>query len=92
MRSEEELQRAHDTLLAVTLGEVHVHLTPRALTGTQVALDVLCWALNHDHNDAFEGNMANLKHAIASAGYAEKGLPRPMNAGEIERLRNEGKL
>lgn len=71
MRSEEDLQRAHDILAAVMLDEVRITFndawTEKAM---HAALDTLCWALGHDHNTAFARSMAKLEREIMRAGYS----------------------
>jgi hypothetical protein len=66
MLSEAEIQRAHDILIAVKLGEVMV-LVPDDDSLT-AAIDVLCWVLRHDHNQTFAENLAGLEAAIAATG------------------------
>lgn len=66
MRSEAEIQRAHDMLSAVILGELPAPLTEKTRLGLHAACDVLCWVLNHDHNPNFEKNLdaiGRLAHA-----------------------------
>lgn len=71
MRTETELTRAHDILTAVILGEVvpGAPITPQTDMLIRVARDVLCWALQHDHNQTFANNMRILEQSIADAGY-----------------------
>jgi hypothetical protein len=67
MRDRDEIQKAHDTLTAVVLGEVDIGLPdPDAL---HIVLDVLCWVLCHCDNEAFASNLAALEQTIARAGY-----------------------
>ena len=66
-RPVEQLQRAHDLLVGILLKEVpnpgfdekYIH----------AAADVLCWALNHDHNIAFDQNLKRLEGALAERGF-----------------------
>jgi hypothetical protein len=67
MRDYEEIQRAHDILKALVCGEIQ----GVAVEGDAIhaALDVLCWALGHDHNPSFATNLARLEQQIAEHGY-----------------------
>ena len=69
MRDEDEIVRAHDILAAVLLGEVRVNLSESAIVSVQVAIDALCWVLEHDHNPNFEHNLAAITAAAEAAGY-----------------------
>jgi hypothetical protein len=72
MRSQDELQRAHDVLLAIVLEEVpNVLLTEDDLP-LHAAADTLCWVLQHDHNTNFADNLASLQALLAKAGYVLK--------------------
>lgn len=63
-----EIQRAHDTLRAVVTGEIRSDIDPATRTALRIALDTLCWALKHDHNDNFAKNLAALEADLAEAG------------------------
>jgi len=72
VRTLDEIQRAHDILWAVVMGEVRVGIDQAAMAPWHASLDTLCWALGPDHNDqstAFRDNLAKLERAIAVAGY-----------------------
>ena len=72
MRDSDTIQRAHDTLVGIALGEVEVRgLDPEEprLIG---ALDALCWVLEHEHNTAFADNLRKLRAAFAAAGIVER--------------------
>lgn len=77
MRSELEIQRAHDMLIALILREVPNPLSPESIHALRVACDVLCWALEHDHNDTFGRHLAGLEQALASAGFKLEKRDRP---------------
>lgn len=76
MRDQDEVQRAHDLLVAVLLGEVPglVDQKDEALIAAQA--DVLCWVLNHAHNETFGGNLAKLVRAAERRGYELREDPR----------------
>jgi hypothetical protein len=71
MRTETELTRAHDILTAVILGEAvpSAPISPENDILMRVACDVLCWALQHDHNHTFANNLRILEQSLADAGY-----------------------
>lgn len=69
MRSEEEIQEAHDLLVAIKLREVPTQLSPQAMSALTVAASVLCWILRHDHNPNFEMNLTKLREDLTKAGY-----------------------
>lgn len=71
MQNEMEVQRAHDMLHGIVMGEVPVpfkHSDPQwqALCAT---LDVLCWVLGHDHNTNFVDNIRKIEKHYADLGY-----------------------
>jgi hypothetical protein len=57
LKSEEEIQKAHDAIATIVLGEVDFGYPSGALQAAHHCLDVLCWILNHDHNPAFGDNL-----------------------------------
>lgn len=57
MRTGEEIQKAHDVLIAIVLKEVPFKMDKEVFTNIRVACDVLCWILEHDHSNAFEENL-----------------------------------
>lgn len=58
-------------LAAIVLGEVRVPIRPEARTGITCALNVLCWTLVHDHNNAFERNLAEVEQLFKLSGIEE---------------------
>lgn len=69
MKSELEIQRAHDLIVPVLLGDVKVKLDERAKLVMHAAADVLCWVLDHDHNDAFAQNIEQLEQKLKEKGF-----------------------
>ncbi len=69
MKSEREIQRAHDLLTGIVLGEVPVKFSPDVQEGVIAALDALCWVLGHEHNQSFAGNLAEIEKALEQAGW-----------------------
>lgn len=58
MRSQEEVQAAHDRLVAILLGELPNPFANTPQPMLAAAVDVLCWILRHEHNPHFENNLA----------------------------------
>lgn len=70
MRDQDELQRAHDMFVAILLGECpQLEVGPQTKERIHIATDVLCWVLNHDHNQAFAKNLAAIEDQARTAGY-----------------------
>lgn len=74
MRPELEIQRAHDILTAVVLGEVPARPTgPAQEQILKAALDALCWVLEHDKTDeknhAFADNLRFIEEGLTARGF-----------------------
>ena len=72
MRDSDTIQRAHDTLVGIALGDVEVPGLDPEDPGFVGALDVLCWVLEHDHSTAFADNLRKLRAAFAAAAIVER--------------------
>jgi hypothetical protein len=75
MRNADEVQRVHDQLVAVILGEVPLDLDSQDLQRLTGAADVLCWVLQHGHNDTFELNLKKLEQSARAAGFVLQRKP-----------------
>ena len=70
MKSPDELEQAHDLLVAILLGEIpELNITPEIGALLNAAATTLCWVLDHDHNPQFENNLERLKKQIAGLDY-----------------------
>jgi hypothetical protein len=71
MLSEDKISMAHDTILSVLLKDVDVPELqgPEYMAALNVAGGVLCWVLEHDHNDSFQTNLDNILKCMKEAGY-----------------------
>jgi hypothetical protein len=76
MRALEDIQRAHDMLVGIVLGECPVPWSPADTAFMHTAADVLCWVLDHDHNRTFAGNLRHMEELLAEAGVvlAKRGI------------------
>lgn len=74
-----EIQRAHDILVGVVLGEVLLDDPLASNPGLRGALDALCWVLRHTHNTAFATNLATIERECQDRGYVllDRGRPMP---------------
>lgn len=77
MRTPEEIQHAHDILIAVILDEAPYPRTEEQEKEIVAALDVLCWILGHNHNENFQSNLESTINYIEAQGYRliDKGTP-----------------
>lgn len=70
MRSQEEIQRAHDLLTGLLIGEIpSPFLDDDNRLAIHCAADVLCWVLSHDHNQKFAENLAQVEEYVKAAGF-----------------------
>ena len=71
MRTPDEIQAAHDRLVAILLGEVPnpFEETPGAPGALSAATDALCWVLQHDHNRSFEQVLGEIDKFMRDAGF-----------------------
>ena len=65
MKSESEIQRAHDLLTSVIASGV---MDPDHKDATIVAASVLCWTLSHEHNFAFGEFLQKLEAILRRHG------------------------
>lgn len=73
-----EIQKAHDILCAVILGEVKIGLTEEQHKQIQANCEALCWILGHEHNPTFAENLMNIQQAAHQRGY------RLYDSGELK--------
>jgi hypothetical protein len=71
-----EIQAAHDRLKAIVLKEVPWPFpnTPEAVVIS--ALDVLCWVLQHEHNQSFADNLTAIDAFMSSRGLGPRDIER----------------
>lgn len=72
MKTEIEIHRAHDILVAISLGEVPCVVSDKG--AMHAALDALCWVLGHDDgqhgcNTAFGDNLRQVEDELGKRGF-----------------------
>jgi hypothetical protein len=80
LRPAAEIQRAHDILVAVLLGETPLRPNDRARRYISVACDALCFVLSHEHNTTFAENLQTIEAEIKEAGGGEL-----IDSGKLQR-------
>lgn len=70
MRTQEEIQRAHDLLVGFILADEDGPTAPVPDLILRTTASVLCWTLHHDHNEAFASLLHNLEAVLGAAGIA----------------------
>jgi hypothetical protein len=71
MRTEREIQRAHDLIVSLLTGTKDLRLEGANLEKLNLmiaAADALCWVLGHDHNDSFRSNLQAIERLLAQEG------------------------
>lgn len=75
LRPLDEIQAAHDRLVAIILGEVpspfpeSETITAKANDVLIWAADVLCWVLSHEHNQSFADNLEKIDRYLKARGF-----------------------
>lgn len=69
MKHEDDITKAHDILIACITGEVKFTGKKLPLEEMQIACDVLCWILEHTHNNTFAGNLNHIIALLETNGY-----------------------
>lgn len=69
MKTKDQIQRAHDLLSAIILGEVPNPFPIEEKGGLVACLNALCWVLGHDHNVCLAENLAYAEAWLKDAGF-----------------------
>lgn len=77
MKTQAEIQRAHDILISVIVGDVLNPLNPTkkfdgSTADERVLMETaatLCWVLEHDHNPTFGKNLDFINQRLEVLGY-----------------------
>jgi hypothetical protein len=83
MRSKDEIQRVHDMLLPMLMGEVPRVWRPEDEKLFHVVADVLCWVLEHGHNKAFTETITNVERELVARGYKLVYSPQPFSDASL---------
>ena len=68
MRTEAEVQRAHDLIVGLILDEAPMKTTEEEKLRLSQCASVLCWVLRHDHNVAFSELLASIEKQANDCG------------------------
>ncbi len=77
----DDIQRAHDRLVAIVVGEVYGSLTawnPVERQAMMEAASVLCWVLGHEHNPTFAQNLRKIDEWMKVNGIVEVDVGTPI--------------
>ncbi len=88
IRDKDDIQAAHDRLVAIVLGEVPAPVDARLHNSIIAALDVLCWVLEHDHNETFANNLKLIDKCLAEHGLKLHRADAPFTYDELQKRRN----
>ncbi len=80
LRDSTEIQRAHDILVAVILHETPYDPNDGVRMLIEAQASTLCWVLNHEHNQTFAMNLADIEERIADLGGG-----RIVDSGRLQR-------
>ena len=80
MKSETEIYKAHDMLLAVILKEIPMVVGKNELQFLQLQASSLCWVLGHDHNRSLNLTLEQIEKFVAHAGFVVTEHARPIYA------------
>jgi hypothetical protein len=69
MKTQSDIQKAHDQLIAIILGEVPNPFPAGDTRFMQANCDVLCWLLGCEHNKTFANNLAKAEAHLAAQGF-----------------------
>jgi len=69
MKTQSDIQKAHDQLTAILLGEVPNPFPAESKPLMQANCDVLCWLLGCEHNKTFATNLAKAEADLAAKGF-----------------------
>jgi hypothetical protein len=68
MKTQLEIQRAHDIMVAFLVGEMPVNIDREQRLILASSCSALCWVLGHDHNTQFSTLLSGLEETARIAG------------------------
>lgn len=77
MKSPEEINSARQLLSALLSGQWPIHFQPKDRRILEGQYHVLCWILEHEGNDCFQGSISSLKDLIGQIRFHEQGRKFP---------------
>jgi len=89
VRTQDEVQYAHDLFHALVLKDIDLNVPADLLAKMASMLDVLCWLLGHNDNKHFERLLTVLKKEMARRGITVTKAPYPMTPEEYARWQAE---
>ncbi len=69
MKTQHEIQRAHDLIVPALTGEIALPLSSDDKKFWVITANVLCWVLNHSHNLRFKAELESLEQLAKDNGY-----------------------
>ena len=69
MKTELEIQRAHDLLVGVLLDEVRTDASDETRNILNIVAGTLCWVLDHNHNPTVGKMLASIEQDLNNAGF-----------------------
>ena len=75
MKTELEIYKAHDLLVMLITKQAPVVIPPEAEKGLIAAADVLCWVLEHKHNETFGNNLKSIEALFNECGLEITRIP-----------------
>ena len=76
MRTADDCQWAHDTIVGALLGEVPIELNRDERLELAAGVSGICWVLEHDHVELFPKMLANVQQRAEAVGYRLGSVPR----------------
>jgi hypothetical protein len=69
MKTLKEVQKAHDSLVMIILGDVPNVMKEEEMVQLRSAASVLCWVLEHEHNPTFGKVLEYIEDELRKLGY-----------------------
>ena len=69
MRTEDELQQAHDALVGVILRDAPFPDVGLSMRDFNLMAQVLCWVMHHDHNTQFALTLERIRADLRAQGF-----------------------
>jgi len=83
-RSADEVQRAHDILVSVILGELPMPSSEESKKTLATVASGLCWVLRHEHNRGMADTLASVETWAIAHGFTLDQHPAPQVARDTD--------